>query len=281
MFPFELDDALFNKFKDLIYAEAGIKLSDLKKALVQARLARRLRHLGIGTYAEYYTFLTHNYENEKIHFINAITTNKTDFFRENRHFEYMREVCLPEFENTGKRRIKIWSAGCSTGEEAYSISMTMKDYNEKNRTIEYKILATDIDTNVLDTAAGGVYPADRISEIDVATLKKYFYRGSGENEGLFKVKEAVRENVFFRRLNLLDESFPMKGKFDIIFCRNVIIYFDKSSQKTLFEHIWHYLEDHGYLFIGHSENITALTDRFSLIGHTMYRKNVPAAASGV
>jgi chemotaxis protein methyltransferase CheR len=271
MYLIELNDRDFEKFRDLVYAEAGIKLSDLKKALLQARLSRRLRALGIKSYTEYYTYLMDNYENEKIEFINSLTTNKTDFFRENRHFEFMKEIVLPAYE--GKNEIKIWSAGCSTGEEPYTIAMTMNDYYSGIKKAQnFKILATDIDTRVLESAREGVYKWETVDEIPLPTLKKYFSRGKGENQGVFKIKDILKKNIYFRRLNLLDQVYPMKGQFDIIFCRNVIIYFDKDTQRRLFAKFASHLAEDGYLFIGHSENISGITDRFRLIGSTIYQK---------
>ena len=270
----DFDDDLFIKFKELIYQEAGIKLTELKKALIQARLTKRLRHLGIPSYRDYYHYLIDHFSDEKIEFINAITTNKTEFFRENKHFEFIRDYCLPEFDGRGKQKIKIWSAGCSTGEEAYSIAITMREFYGGSASPQVRILATDIDTNVLEKAYSGVYTLDQVKDIDIALLKKYFKRGAGENEGLFRVKDEIRDMILFRRLNLLDESYPMKGKFDIIFCRNVIIYFDRPTQKELFEKFSRYLDDEGYLFIGHSENLTSVSNKFSLLGHTIYRKSI-------
>jgi chemotaxis protein methyltransferase CheR len=270
----EFDDDVFIKFKELIYQEAGIKLTDLKKALIQARLSKRLRFLGIPSYRDYYRYLIDNYNDEKIEFINAITTNKTEFFREGKHFEFMRDFCLPEFDSRGKKTIKIWSAGCSTGEEAYSIAITLREYYPAGKSPEIKILATDIDTNVLEKAFTGVYTLEQVKDIDVSVMKKYFLRGTGDNEGLFRVKDEIRNMILFRRLNLLDDAYPMKGKFDIMFCRNVIIYFDRPTQKDLFEKFSHYLDDDGYLFIGHSENLTSVSTRFTLQGHTIYRKSI-------
>lgn len=270
----EFDDDVFIKFKELIYQEAGIKLTDLKKALIQARLSKRLRLLGLSSYRDYYQYLIDNYNDEKIEFINAITTNKTEFFREFKHFEYMRDYCLPDFQERGRKTIKIWSAGCSTGEEAYSIAITVREFFGFAKTPEIKILATDIDTNVLEKAYSGLYSLEQVKDIDVSVLKKYFMRGTGVNEGLFKVKDEIRKMVTIRRLNLLDGSYPMKGKMDIIFCRNVIIYFDRPTQKVLFERFSRYLDDDGYLFIGHSENLTSITNRFTLLGHTIYRKSI-------
>lgn len=270
----EFDDDLFVKFKDIVYSEAGIKLSDLKKALLQARLSKRLRALGLNSYREYYRYLMDNYSEESIEFINAITTNKTEFFRESRHFDYMKESSLPEFEKRGKQELRIWSAGCSTGEEPYTIAIVLSEYFENRKKMHIKILATDIDTNVIERGVAGLYSLDQVKDIDLPLLKKYFLRGSGDNEGLFMAKDQLKRMIHFRRLNLLENDYPMRKKFDIIFCRNVIIYFDKATQKVLFDRLGNYLDEDGYLFIGHSENITGISNRFSLIGHTIYRKSI-------
>ncbi len=268
----QLTDKEFINYREIVYKEAGITLNDSKKALLQARLMRRMRALKFNEFSEYYEYLMENYEVEKVNFINSITTNKTEFFRESRHFDFMMEQALAGFVDMGRKEIKIWSAGCSTGEEPYTIAITLQEFFENKTKPALKILATDIDTQVLDKAMEGIYRSDLIEDIPVEILKKYFYRGKAENEGLFKVKENIKNIITFSRLNLLDNVYPMKGQFDIIFCRNVIIYFDKETQKILFKKFSNYLADHGYLFIGHSENISLLSDEFLLIGNTIYKK---------
>lgn len=269
----ELDNNSFRRFRDIIYEESGIKLNESKKALMQSRLMKRLRELDIDTYRDYYDYLMDNYHDEIVNLINAITTNKTDFFRESKHFEYMTGEVLPEFARSGRKELKIWSAGCSTGEEPYSIAITAHRFFEDKKSPEIRILATDIDTQVLNRGKAGVYKAEDILEVvDMSTAKRYFQKGTGENEGFLRVKDFIRRMVHFRRLNLLDSSFPMKGTFDIIFCRNVIIYFDRESQKRLFANFHRYLADDGYLFVGHSETLTGITDRFVFVRNTIYRK---------
>lgn len=269
-----LKDDEFNLIKDIIYKESGIHLSDMKRALVQSRVMKRLRELRIPNYEEYCSYLTGNYDVEIVNLINCITTNKTDFFREPRHFDFMREIALPEFERAGRKRIRIWSAGCSTGAEPYTIAITVAEYFQDRKMPDVRILATDIDTQVLRKAEAGIYGAGELANIDIDILKKYFKRGRGENAGLFKVKDAVRGMTTFGRLNLLDEAYPMKGSFDMIFCRNVIIYFDTASRKKLFDKFSGFLNDDGYLVMGHSETLTGLTSRFGFIGNTIYRKVV-------
>jgi len=268
---YNLSDEHFHKFRDLIYNEAGIKLGDVKKILVQSRLIKRLRELHLEDFGSYHEYLTKNYETEKINFINAITTNKTDFFRENDHFEYMKNVILPGMEKKGLKEIRIWSAGCSTGEEPYTIAMTVMDYFGNRKMPEILILATDIDTQVLQKAVNGVYAEDRLQTVDEKIIARYFDMQPGKLP-VYEIKDSVKNVVYFRRLNLLQEQYPMKKQFDIIFCRNVIIYFDRDVQKKLFSRFYDCLKDDGYMLIGHSENITSITDRFSLAGRTIYRK---------
>lgn len=266
----QLTESDFEYFRNVVYQESGIKLSDMKKALMQSRIMRRLRYLRLPNYESYKEYLQTNYDEEIVHFVNAVTTNKTDFFRENQHFEFLSETVLPEKVN--KKQIRIWSAGCSTGEEPYSIAITLKEFL-KDKSIDAKILATDIDTTVLEHAYRGIYKYETVQNIKPDILKKYFYRGSGDNEGMFKVKDSVKELVTFKRLNLQMDKYPMKKKFDIIFCRNVIIYFDKETQRKLFNKYYDYLDNDGYLFIGHSENLSGVTEKFKHLGRTIYRKN--------
>ncbi len=267
-----LTEKEFIKLREIVYNEAGIKLGDAKRVLMQSRLVKRLRQLKLGSFGEYHDYLLNNYSDEKDNFINLITTNKTDFFRENDHFEFMKNVILPHIEKSGQDEIRIWSAGCSTGEEPYTIAIVLNEFFENKKKPVCKILATDIDTNVLQHGINGVYSIEQVKKVDKAIVAKYFLKGEGDNDGFFKVKEELKKNVFFRRLNLLGDSFPMRKQFDLIFCRNVIIYFDKDCQRKLFKNFYPYLKDEGYLMVGHSENISTVTDRFVLNGRTIYRK---------
>ncbi len=269
-----LDDKDFNRLRDIVYTEAGIKLADVKKILMQSRLIKRLRELNLDSFSDYHDFLLENYDNEKINFINLITTNKTDFFRESDHFDFLKNTLLPEYEKRGQKDIRIWSAGCSTGEEAYTIAMVVSDYFNNKKSPEVLILATDIDTQVIQKAKNGIYHEEHLAAVEQKYIKNYFEKGTGGNEGFYRVSNSLKKNVYFRRLNLLQSEYPMKKQFDIIFCRNVIIYFDRDTQKKLFDKFYHYLKDDGYLLIGHSENITSITDKFILTGRTIYRKVV-------
>lgn len=267
-----LADKEFYLFRDIVYKESGINLSDTKKALVQARVIRRLRELQIPTYSEYYKYLNDNYSDEVVNFINCITTNKTEFFRESRHFDYLRNVVFPRYEANNKRKIRIWSAASSTGEEPYTIAIVASEYFKGKKMPDIKILATDIDTRVLQRARVGIYREDAVEEIEPGVLRKYFKRGNGDNAGLYKVKDSLKRMIYYRRLNLLSEKFPMKGQFDIIFCRNVIIYFNHESQMKLVKQFYNYLADDGFLFMGHSETLRGASDIYKFIGESTYCK---------
>ncbi len=270
----ELDENHFNLFREIIYQEAGIKLSDMKKALVQSRLLRRLRELHIYSYEDYYSFLQDNYAQEIINLINCITTNKTEFFREARHFDFMHQIVLPEYVKMKKKTLRIWCAGCSTGEEPYTIAITLLEFFKDTQMPDIKILATDIDTHVLELALDGRYKKEILEMLNVDMLRRYFLKGSDVNVGFYRVKDHVKKYIYFRRLNLLSDNYPMKNQFDIIFCRNVIIYFDKDTQKRLFGKFHQYLKDDGYLFLGHSESLTDENNRFTFQGNSIYRKKV-------
>lgn len=270
----EISDKEFNLFRDIIYKESGISLSDHKKALMQSRLMKRLRALKLNDFRDYYDFLQENYDEEIINLLNCITTNKTDFFREDKHFDFMFNIALPGLEQKQKKKIRIWSAGCSTGQEPYSIAITILNfYNHYKLPIpDIKILATDIDTESLNVGKEGKYRAVDLEDVDRRVKSEYFIKGSGEEEGFYRVKDYIKKMIFFRRLNLLDQTYPMNGKFEMIFCRNVIIYFDNVSRRRVFEKFHHYLCDDGYLFAGHSENIKTFFEHFKLIGNTIYIK---------
>jgi chemotaxis protein methyltransferase CheR len=269
----QLHDREFNRFKEMIYREAGIKLSDLKKALVQARLSRRIRALNLASYCEYYDYLIEHFDEEKSHFINSITTNKTEFFREKKHFDFIMKVVLPELESWRIDEIRIWSAGCSTGEEPYTIAITLLEYFLGRKRPAIKILATDIDTQVLEKAQSGIYTDEQVDAMPPELMRKYFLKKETDGGPLYRISDAVKQLVSFRHLNLHAETYPMKKQFDVIFCRNVIIYFDKEMQTKLFARFSNYLKDTGYLMIGHSENISGISDAFVLQGNTIYRKN--------
>lgn len=271
-FPFT--DRHFDYIRNIVTDHSAIRLPDNKRQMVYGRLVRRLRDLKLNSFDEYIEVLeVDNGGSEFVNLINAITTNLTSFFRENHHFELLRERYVPEIlqRHPGKREVKLWSAGCSTGEEPYSIAMTMLDTLSANRSVAAKILATDIDTQVLQKAASGVYNMDRVKGLPDNLIRRWFQRGKGDNANMVRVRPEPRNLITFRQLNLM-QGWPMRGRFDIIFCRNVVIYFDKPTQAKLFNRYADQLEDGGYLFLGHSETMHNLSDRFKLLGNTVYQK---------
>ena len=269
-FEFSRDD--FEHIRDLVGDRTGIVLSDHKIDMVYGRLSRRLRQLGIQKFAEYLSRLRDD-EHELVEFTNALTTNLTSFFREPHHFDYLRSTGLPTLiKNRPNKKLRIWSAGCSTGEEPYTIAMTVKEALASHSNWDVKILATDLDTNVVNKAKAGIYTQDRVNGIDQARIKKWFRKGRGdEHAGQLKVASELQDIITFKQLNLMHD-WPMTGPFDIIFCRNVVIYFNKDTQRELFDRYANYTANDGYLFVGHSESLHKVSDRFKLIGKTIYHK---------
>ncbi len=270
---FTLTDRDFQTIRKLVYDHTGITLSDGKKDMIYSRLVRRLRQLGLHRFRDYVALLEDESSDEIGNFINSVTTNLTAFFREQHHFDYLRDELLPELmkRRATDRRIRIWSAGCSTGEEPYSIAMTVREVIPENSGWQVRILATDLDTNVLATASRGVYSEERLNGVPKAMLKRWFLRGKGANAGKVRVREGLRRMILFKQLNLMKE-WPVKPGVDILFCRNVVIYFDKPTQRKLFDRFADVLADEGHLFIGHSETLYKVSDRFRLLGKTIYRK---------
>lgn len=238
-----------------------------------SRLSRRVRKLGMSSFSEYCELIREPERDEMVKLVNAITINLTAFFRENHHFEYLSETVVPELlrENAEKREISIWSAGCSTGEEPYSLSISLLEALAGNNGWRAKVLATDIDSNVLARAANGVYAMERVNGISKQRLKCWFQKGSGAQSGKVRLKPEVKRQIEFGLLNLM-QNWSLYAPKDVIFCRNVIIYFDKDSKIRLIDRYADYLKPRGYLFIGHSESLYKITDRFELIEQTIYRK---------
>ncbi len=270
---FEFTDRDFDRLRELVYQHTGIRMADNRRDLIYGRLSRRLRALGLHSFGAYCRLIEDGQGDELEAFTNAVTTNLTAFFREAHHFDYLGKDLLPELlkKNRESRRIRIWSAGCSTGEEAYTVAMVLLENIPDIHNWDLRILATDLDSDVLAKASAGIYEQKNIRQVLGKRLQKWFQKGVGINEGKARVQPQVRELVTFRKLNLM-HTWPMKGPFDLIFCRNVLIYFDKPTQKKLFERFAGILVNQGHLFIGHSESPMDLTDRFSLIGQSIYRK---------
>ncbi len=271
---FHFTDRDFQSVRKKLYEQAGISLNEGKRDLVYGRLSRRLRAHRFCDFSTYLEYLeSPDAGPELVQFINALTTNLTAFFREPHHFDYLAKTVLPETmrRHVADRRIRFWSAGCSTGEEPYSIAMTVKETMPSLQNWDLKILATDLDSNVVESARRGRYAAQRIEGMPRRRADKWFHSvGAGAGEQV-RVDPALQSLITFKQLNLM-QDWPMTGSFDLIFCRNVVIYFDKATQRKLFDRYADILHTGGYLFIGHSENMHKLSDRFELIGQTMYRK---------
>jgi chemotaxis protein methyltransferase CheR len=268
---FELSDSEFRRLRDIVYARTGIALSDAKRELLYGRLSRRLRKLQVKSFAEYCVLVESGDPDELQELTNAITTNLTSFFRENHHFDELGSQILPQVvqQRQASRRIRVWSAGCSTGEEPYSIACVLKEKLGHLHDWDVKLLATDIDSKVLATAAEGRYRGERFRGMPPNHLKRF--PPCDEEHEFRGASDDLKSLISFKRLNLLD-AWPMRGPFDVIFCRNVIIYFDKDTQRGLFERMAGMQEPGSWLFIGHSENLFNVTDRYQLASRTMYQR---------
>jgi len=271
---FELSDANFECIRQFVSEHTGIVLTDKKKDMVYGRLSKRIHKGNFGSFDAFCDALEAGDEVEHEFMINAITTNLTAFFREDHHFKYLANTLIPELvEKKGhNKRLRIWSAGCSTGEEPYSIAMILKESLPDFYDWDVKILATDLDSNVVEQGKSGVYRAERISGLPDDRIKRWFRRGRGDRSDMVKVSSELQQMISFKRLNLLHE-WPMSGPFDFIFCRNVVIYFDKETQNVLFERYADILVPDAHLFIGHSETLYKVSTRFDSLGQTIYRKN--------
>ena len=261
-----------------VYENTGIVLNDNKREMLYRRLTRIVREKKLNSFTDYCNLLRERTEQEKDFFINAITTNLTSFFRENHHFEYLMNEEIPALMKSkvsnpnGKKRLRVWSSASSTGEEPYSIAITLLEAMKKDLPLwDIKILATDIDSDVLAKGKSGVYDLNRIEDIPKKIKQTYFFQGVGTSKKSVKVHDKLKNMITFKQLNLLHD-WPMTGPFDVIFCRNVIIYFDKKTQQDLFERYYEMLAPGGLLFLGHSENLGSYQKYFSNVGRTIFRK---------
>ncbi|MGF6273056.1 chemotaxis protein methyltransferase CheR [Massilia sp. UYP11] len=259
----------FERVRALIHQRAGISLADSKQEMVYSRLARRLRATGIQSFATYLDDLeAGRMDREWESFTNALTTNLTSFFREAHHFPLLLEH-LVAARKKDTRPLTIWCSAASTGEEPYSIAMTACEaFNSLTPPVQ--IVATDIDTNVLSTAANGVYPMERLDKMAPERLRRFFLKGKGAHEGMARVRPELRNLVTFKQLNLLADGWPLEGQFDAIFCRNVMIYFDKPTQRTILGRFVPLMKPNALLFAGHSENFLYVSDALRLRGKTVY-----------
>ena len=269
----------FEKLAGVITAKFGIQMPVDKKNMLEARIRNRLRALKVESFRDYFTFLfsPQGWQQEVVYMIDTVTTNKTEFFREAHHFTAMTNMVLPELVPLARRKgrnLLVWSAGCSSGAEPYTIAMVMEEFaKNKNMNCEYRILATDLSTEMLKIAKRGIYEASIIEPVDLNLKMKYFLRSKDPANQLVRIAPELRRKITYQRLNLMDDHFGMQKQMDIIFCRNVMIYFDRSTQKQLIAKFKQNLRHDGYLFIGHSESLAMEGSGFERKGSTLY-KNV-------
>jgi len=281
-----MDMREFTAFRALIHRETGIWLRDGKQAMLASRLSRRLRHHGMRDFASYFAYVEQVRDGgiEMGELINCITTNKTSFFRETHHFDFLADTIVPAARNAALRgapkSLRVWSAACSTGEEPYSIVMTLLEALSINLSSlpagvpgswDIEVVASDIDTAVLATAAQGVYPEASLESVPAALQAKYFLRGKGNMFGHVRLKPAVASLIKFQRINLMDAAWPIESKFDAIFFRNALIYFNQETQEQFLRKMLRHLKPEGYLFLGHSENVPWLNDAVQPLNRTIYR----------
>jgi len=261
-----------NTFKELVYSKSGIKLDDSKELILRAYVGKRMRALGMTDYDEYLRHVIQDESDQEIvHLLDATSTNVTSFFRESDHFQFLGDS-VKEWLSLGKKRIRIWSAACSSGEEPYSIAMTVLEAG--GNVPDIKILATDISTRALEKARLGLYEAEKMGQIPEKLIKSYFERVSKSDTDFYKVKPGLRNMVVFRRLNLLVTPFPIQRPIDIIFCRNVMIYFDGSTRQRLLEEMYRLLKPYGYLVVGHAESLVDFMGGFKALRPSIYVKDI-------
>lgn len=270
-----INDKEFRLFRDLIYDEVGINLTENKKSLLISRLTKRLIALNINSFSDYFEIVSKDSQ-ELLFLLNTISTNMTEFFRESVHFEFLQNGFLKAMRDkairTGERKITVWSAASSTGEEAYSIAISILEGLGEDSFWDIKIVASDINTDVLKATETAIYNEESLKKIPKHLWSKYFLKGVDDNGGRYRVKDFIRSMVLTRRFNLMDREWPIRGGFDAVFCRNVLIYFDKKTQEETVKKLCRYLQKGGYFFLGHSETSVGKVDGFKTIIPSIYQK---------
>ena len=266
----------FGRLRSFIYAEAGINLNMDKRTMLELRIKRRLKSLNLTSFSEYcdYLFGHQGQKEEIVHFLDVVTTNKTDFFREPDHFEYLTQKALPELvaRDGRERQVVVWSAGCSTGEEPYTLAIVMNEFGLTHPGFQFRILATDISTTVLKKATLGIYSEEVVRPVAPDLRRKYFMRSRDRNSNLLRVVPELRQLIEFRRLNFKDADYEMTERVDMIFCRNVIIYFDRATQEQILQKLTHFLLPNGYCFVGHSETLHGMDLPLLPVAPALYRR---------
>jgi len=276
IFKAQLTQEEFEKLSRFIYRESGIKMPPVKRVMLQSRLQKRLRHLNMTNFKEYidYVFSKEGLNGEIIHMLDVVSTNKTDFFREPVHFDYLFNTVLPDFveQRSSSKTIKIWSAGCSSGEEPYTISIVLADFAEKHPGFDFSIIGTDISTQILQKAVDAVYKEERVAIIPIDTKKKHFLKSKDRVSPTVKVAQHLRKKVRFGRLNFMDATYDLNEMFDVVFCRNVLIYFDRETQEKVIQKLCMKLKSGGYFFLGHSESIMNMDVPLKQVKPTIFKR---------
>ncbi len=273
-----LSQELFGKLSEFIYDTCGIKMPATKKTMLEARLVKRMRALGLSSFQEYCSLLfsKEGKERELVHMIDAVTTNKTDFFREAQHFDYLVEVAVPNLiRSTGagiRRPLMIWSAACSSGEEPYTLAIALEEYTRMRPDFRYMVLGTDISTKMLERAKQAVYDEERIMPVPMELRRRYLLRSRDPQRKDVRIVPALRAKVRFRWLNFMNDDFGLREKMDIIFCRNVLIYFDRPTQEKVVGRLCMHLNPGGYLFTGHSETLSGMNLPIQAVANTVSRR---------
>ncbi|MBD3317811.1 MAG: methyltransferase domain-containing protein [Chitinivibrionales bacterium] len=266
-----MDKSVFNKFRRIVYEASGIHLNDKKEALVSARVAKRMRRLGFSDHRHYLNYIVDDESGtEIVHLLDAVSTNLTHFFREDHHFKFLAEE-LSAWHASGQRRFRIWSAGCSTGEEPYSIAVTVLETLE-GRNADIRILATDLCTEVLGKAIAGEYSTKKMEKVPGGLRSKYFTKKGRGEAAVYNVGDRLKSMILFKRLNLSVVPYPMSGPMDAVFCRNVMIYFDNQVRRKLLQEFYRLLKPGGCLMVGHAESLTGMLSGFKTIKPSLYRK---------
>lgn len=267
-----MDIKVFQKFREIVYENSGISLNETKEAMVSSRISKRMRILGIDDYKRYLQYLLDDKTGDEItKFLDVISTNVTSFFRENEHFEFLGEL-ISAWVAQGKKRVRIWSAAASTGEEPYSIAMTIL-LAAGTQAADMRILATDISTKALTTAREGVYSDTALSNVPDSLKDRFFLHKKNDNQTMYIAKEYLRRMIVYKRLNLAKPPFPMRGQIDVVLCRNVMIYFDRTIRARLVAEIYRLLNPGGYLMTGHAESLTSLKTDFICLRPSIYQKS--------
>ncbi len=270
-----MDDESFSRLSVYVTREYGIKLPINKKSMLESRLNKKVKSLGMN-YPEFLDFIfsEEGKQRELFNVIDLITTNKTDFYREPAHFQYLQQFFLPDYLNEyGYRNLEVWSAGCSTGEEPYTLMMVLEEFKNRHPSFTYSLIASDVSTRVIQAAHHGIYHSDRIADVPVELKRSYFLRSKKKDDNLVRVKPEFRKKITYRRINLMDNSYEMsKGSLDIIFCRNVLIYFDKQTQEKVIKKFTACLRPGGLLFLGHSESLMGMNVLMKQLRPTIYQQ---------